>query len=137
MKILRKALVASTETITFLTLALPVLAANDIDITNVQGLAKFEIGNFVTAVIRLIIIVAFVIAFIFLLIGGIRWITAGGETKAVEGARNMVTGALVGLIIVLSAFVIIRLVETFFGVSVISGPITLPTVQQGGGGSTP
>jgi hypothetical protein len=136
MKILKKALVVGGETIAFLSLALPVWAQWDpgtIQITTVPGLADFTIANFVTALIRLIIIIAFIIAFIFLLIGGIRWITAGGETKAVEGARNMVTGALVGLIIVLAAFAIIRLIEFFFGVTIISGPITLPTVQTGGG----
>jgi hypothetical protein len=134
MKILKKALVAGTEAVVFLSLTLPVWAAKDIDITGVQGLAKFEVADFVTAIIRLIIIIAFVVAFIFLLIGGIRWIIAGGETKAVEGARNMVTGALVGLIIVLAAFAIIRLVEFFFSISIISGPISLPTVQTGGAG---
>lgn len=127
----KKALIAATEILMFFPFALPVWAAEPpIDISNIPGLANFELANFVTAVIRVIIIAAFIIAFVFLLIGGIKWILAGGETKAVEGARNMVTGALVGLIIVLAAFVIIKLIETFFNVTIISQPIKLPTVNE-------
>jgi hypothetical protein len=82
-------------------------------------------------VIRVILIAAFVIAFIFLLVGGVRWILAGGDKQAVEGARNMVTGALIGLVVVLAAFAIIRLVEIFFGIQIITGPtLVIPNIQS-------
>lgn len=84
----------------------------------------------IRAIIQFILVVAFVLAFIMLLIGGIRWITAGGDEKAVGSARNMITAALIGLVVVLVAFALIKLVETFFGVSIISGGVTIPTVQN-------
>lgn len=89
-----------------------------------------EIIPIIQAIIRFILLVAFIIAFIMLLIGGIRWILAGGDEKAVAGARNTITAALIGLVIVLVAFAIIKLVETFFGVTIIGGTVTVPTVQQ-------
>ena len=82
----------------------------------------------VRAVIRFILIVAFVLAFIFLIIGGIRWITAGGDEKGVAGARGMITGALIGLVIVLVAYALIRLVETFFNVPILSETTEVPTI---------
>lgn len=91
-----------------------------------------QTGNIVVVVqfiIRLIILVAFVIAFLMLIIGGIRWIMAGGDEKAVEKARNTITAALIGLVIILIAYAIIRIVETFFNVSIISGNVTIPTIQ--------
>src|SRR3990167_2035394 len=91
-----------------------------------------DIVAIIRAVIQFILIVAFVLAFIMLLIGGIRWITAGGDEKGVAGARNMITAALIGLVIVLVAYAIILLVETFFGVKIISGGITIPTVETTG-----
>lgn len=81
-------------------------------------------------IIRFILIVAFVLAFIFLIIGGIRWITAGGDEKGVAGARGMITGALIGLVIVLVAFALIRLVETFFGFDIIGTGVTIPKVSD-------
>lgn len=82
--------------------------------------------NILRAGIQFILVIAFVLAFIFLLIGGLRWITAGGDEKAIGSARNMITAALIGLVIILVAYAIIRLVEIFFGVNIVTGGITLP-----------
>lgn len=90
-----------------------------------------NIINVVQFVIRFILIVAFVLAFVMLLVGGIRWIMAGGDEKAVEKARNTITAALIGLVIVLIAFALIRIVETFFNVTIISGAVTIPQVIPG------
>jgi len=111
-------------------LALTSVAAAQLVITDATSgtLPNFSVEQFITWAIRIIIIAAFIISFIFLLIGGIRWIIAGGEEKAIGTARGMVTGALIGLVIVLSAFAIIKLIETFFGVIIISGTITIPTI---------
>ena len=89
-----------------------------------------NIVKVVRAVISFILVVAFVAAFIFLLIGGLRWITAGGDEKAVASARNMITAALIGLVIVLVAYAIIRLVEIFFGVSIITDGIAIPQITD-------
>lgn len=82
----------------------------------------------IRGVVQFILVIAFVIAFIMLLVGGIRWIVAGGDEKAVAGARSTITAALIGLVIVLVAFALIRLVETFFNVSILTGGVTIPTV---------
>ena len=88
-----------------------------------------NIVSVIRAIIQFILVVAFVLAFVFLLIGGIRWITAGGDEKNVAAARNMITAALIGLVVVLVAFALIKLVETFFGVSIISNGVVIPRVE--------
>src|SRR3989304_937666 len=89
-----------------------------------------DIVAIIRAVIQFILVVDFVLAFVMLLIGGIRWITAGGDEKGVAGARNMVSAALSGLVIVVVAFAIILLVETFFNVKIISGGVSIPNITQ-------
>lgn len=88
-----------------------------------------NIVSVIRAIIQFILVVAFVLAFIMLLIGGIRWITAGGDEKAVGSARNMITAALIGLVVVLVAYALIKLVETFFGVNIISEGVTIPNIR--------
>ena len=88
-----------------------------------------NVVSVVRAIIQFILVVAFVLAFIMLLIGGIRWITAGGDEKAVGSARNMITAALIGLVVVLVAYALIKLVETFFGVNIITGGVNIPTIN--------
>lgn len=78
----------------------------DLSTTNIPGL----IGQ----VINFAFIIAIIIALIFLIYGGIKWITSGGEKTDVEGARNHVIAAVVGLIIVFLSYVIINIVVTFF-----------------------
>lgn len=80
----------------------------------------------VKGIIQFILIIAFVIAFIMLIIGGLRWILAGGDEKSVEKARNTITAALIGLVIVLVAYAIIRIVEVFFNVTLITGAVSVP-----------
>src|SRR3989344_2910407 len=87
-----------------------------------------NIVSVIRTIIQFILVVAFVLAFVMLLIGGIRWITAGGDEKAVGSARNMITAALIGLVIVLVAYALIKLVETFFGINIISGGVNIPQI---------
>ena len=114
-------------------LAIPavVLANGDRPVVPADTLGKVtDIVAVVRAIIQFILVVAFVAAFIMLLIGGIRWITAGGDEKGVASARNMITAALIGLVVVLVAYAIIRLVELFFGFNIITGGVTIPTVTD-------
>jgi hypothetical protein len=103
-------------------------AQTDIVPTQLTTTSTSNIILIVRAIIQFILIAAFVIAFIMLLVGGIRWILAGGDEKAVAGARGTITAALIGLVIVLVAFALIRLVETFFGIDILTGGVEIPTV---------
>lgn len=84
----------------------------------------------VRGIIKFILLLAFVIAFIMLLVGGIRWIMAGGDEKSVEKARNTITAALIGLVVILVAYALIRIVEIFFGVNVISNGVAIPVFNS-------
>lgn len=110
-------------------MALPASAAAQTQIIPETIRPINNIVNVVSGAIQFILVVAFVLAFVFLILGGVRWIVAGGDEKAVAGARGMITAALIGLVIVLVAFAIIRLVEIFFQVQIISGGVTIPTIN--------
>jgi len=51
-------------------------------------------------------------------IGGISWINAGGDPKALEAARGRITHAVIGLVIVVGAFVLSLLVTRVLGINV-------------------
>ncbi len=87
--------------------------------TNLSGEA-FTAGNLVSSLISIVMVIAAVLFFFMLVIGGIRWITSGGDKGQTEGARNQITAALVGLVIVFSAWAIIKLIGTFFGVNLLN-----------------
>lgn len=93
-----------------------------------EDLLQITIPEMVPVIIRVIFILAALVALVFLIIGGIKWITAGGDKAATESARATITSALVGLMIVLAAYAIIRLIEFFFGVSILE--LKIPSIKQ-------
>ena len=67
-----------------------------------------------------------IVLFIFLLVGGFKFITSGGDPKAAEGARKTITAAIAGLVIILVSYLIMVLIYKITGVDVTSFKITLP-----------
>jgi hypothetical protein len=58
-----------------------------------------------------------VLFFVFYLIyGGIQWISSGGDKGQMEQARSKIFNALIGIIVLLSFFAILNIVECFFGI---------------------
>jgi amino acid transporter len=54
--------------------------------------------------------IAFGIAVIFLIIGGFRYITAGGNEESVEKGKSSVINALIGIVIIVLSYVIVNVV---------------------------
>lgn len=71
----------------------------------------------IPGVIQLLLTVSFVMAFIFLLWGGISWSMSGGNKEALESARQKVTHAVIGLVVVLLSFLIVYTVGDAFGLN--------------------
>ncbi|EKE12944.1 MAG: hypothetical protein ACD_13C00113G0005 [uncultured bacterium] len=85
---------------------------------NLDKLTGLELNDIIGGGIRLIVVVAAVIFFFILVIGGIKWIASGGDKAQTESARNQITAALVGLVIVFAAWAIVALINTFFGINI-------------------
>ena len=88
-------------------------------------------GVILGSVIQFIFIIAVILALAFIIYGGIRWITSGGDKGGVETARNTIISAIIGLIVVVLAyFVINNLVLPFLGIEGF-GQIRVPTIFGG------
>jgi len=83
-------------------------------------LAGYGIGQIASWLITMALVVAGIVFFFMLVVGGIRWILSGGDKANTEGARNQITAALIGLIIVFSAWAIATLLNTAFGVNILN-----------------
>lgn len=92
------------------------------------NLSSNNLGGIVGAAVTFILIIAVLIALFFLIWGGIRWITSGGDKAKVESARGTIIAAIVGLIIAFLAFFILSLALGFFGLSL--GNLQLPSLAN-------
>lgn len=107
------------------------LLAQDIKLQPGQGsqfntLGNLTVPSLISGFIRLTIVVAAIVFFFILVFGGIQWIASGGDKAQTEAARNRITAALVGLVIVFAAWAIVALINTFFHVDIFS--LALPSV---------
>lgn len=86
------------------------------------GGVNVGINELIAFVINAIIVIGIVLSLVFLLYGGVRWILSGGDKGKVDAARSAIVAAIVGLIIVILAYVIINAVlQVFTGTTLTSG----------------
>lgn len=76
--------------------------------TNLCSTAIFTSGPGVA--IAFIIAFSIIASLIVMILGGIRWITSGGDKQKMTSARSTIIAAIVGLIISLASFFIVNFV---------------------------
>ena len=95
------------------------------DVATIQG-AECLIANVFIVIITLIGLVGFVM-FIF---GALKWMLSGSDAQGVKKASSTMLYSVVGLVVALSAFIIINLIADFTGVNVIRY-FQIPTSTRG------
>jgi len=100
----------------FLSAAISVFA-DDISIAVPQptNLPIGDVGKLLSGAIGFILVIAALAAFIFLIWGGIQWITSGGDKASVEAARSRILAAIIGLFVVFAAWALMSILGEFFG----------------------
>lgn len=129
---MRKIFTAISAAAGFLSLASTKVFAQAVGAVNQTGIPFTDLGNLIRNILAVLFFVAGLAAFIFLIIGGIQYITAGGDPKAAASARDRITGAIVGLIIVVAAFAIVLILERVFGIRIVSG-VVFPVAERTAG----
>jgi hypothetical protein len=56
--------------------------------------------------------------FVMLIVGGFKFLTSGGDPKAAAGAKNTMTYAIIGIVMMAVAYLIFSLIEYFTGVNI-------------------
>ena len=77
-------------------------------------------SQYIYTIVSALMAIALVLVLIFLIWGAFDWITSAGEKGKTESARNKMTGAIAGLFILSSVFVIFTLIQNVFGVEILS-----------------
>jgi len=64
--------------------------------------------------------------FVLLLVGGFKYMTAGGDPKAIDSAKKTLTSAIAGLLIVVLSYLVLVFIGTFTGVDLTQFKIVNP-----------
>ena len=91
------------------------------EVLTIQGF-EYIFENIVSVILAL----AGIVLFILLIVGGIKLITAGGESPKIQAARNALTFAIGGIILIALSFLILRVIYIITGVDVTQFKIFQP-----------
>lgn len=75
-----------------------------------EGDAEERVNDIIKLVINIFSLIVGVISVIMIIIGGLKYITSGGDSGNVSGAKNTILYAVIGLVVVALAQVIVRFV---------------------------
>ena len=77
-------------------------------------------GEFIGGILGGIMVIAAVLVLLYLLWGAFEWITSGGDKGKVEKARDKITQAVVGLIVLSATTAIFMLLQSFLGICILN-----------------
>lgn len=100
----------------FVTSAPAVLAQNT-TVSDIKTPSFFfdDVGILINKALNFVMVLGALLVFMYLIWGGIEWITSGGDKGKTEAARNKITAAVLGLIVLAAAWAILGLVLKFLG----------------------
>ena len=80
-----------------------------------RSITLAEIINFG---LSLLFAIGMLASLFFLILGGISWITSGGDKEKLEKSRKTIIFAIIGLIIILLSVIVMNLIGDFLGVRI-------------------
>ena len=86
-----------------------IFGVNDL---NNSGLGTADIKTTVQKILNVILGFLGIIATLIILLGGFKWMTSQGNTDKVDEAKKLIGAGVVGLIIILAAYAIVKFVLT-------------------------
>src|SRR5438105_3750420 len=76
--------------------------------------------SYVGVLVGVLYFIAILLALGFLAYGGIKWISSEGDAKNIAGARTMIRNAVIGLVLVFFSFLIVNVISSVLGVSLLA-----------------
>lgn len=76
--------------------------------------AALSLTQIATNTLQFLLSIIGVIAIIMLVIGGLAYLTSGGDSKRADVGKEIVKNALIGIAIVMSALILVKQIAAFF-----------------------
>ncbi len=87
--------------------------------TTGDGVATIgSLASVFSNILQAVVAISGILLFIMLVIGGFNFLFSSGDQKKLEKAKGTVTNAIIGLIVLVCAYLILLVIKTFTGVDV-------------------
>lgn len=118
---MKKYLAAASTATFYLATVASVYAQGNLDVkldSPIEGAGNIQLNNIPAFIVNGLFYVGIFLAIVYLLFGGIKWMTSGGDKAKVDSARKHIISAIVGLVVVVGTFAILRILGTILGVNI-------------------
>ena len=88
-----------------------------------------DFGDLINDLLKIVLAIGALLVFAYLIWGGIEWITSGGDKGKTESARNKITAAVIGLIILAASYAILLLALSLIGAGDLNTVLQRATVD--------
>jgi len=82
--------------------------------------ADYLVGSVVGEILRYVFGFAGLAAFLFIVYAGFQFLISKGDPKQIEEAKNKLTQAIIGFLIVFASYWIVQIIEVILGVKIVS-----------------
>lgn len=90
-------------------------AAFNLGVNRPGNIKITNVGTMIQSALSIVMLIAGILVFAYLIWGGIEWLTSGGDKQKTEDAKKRITSALTGLAIIGASWAIMLLIGNFFG----------------------
>lgn len=92
-----------------------------------KGVATIScLSSLVQTAIQTVMAFAGIVFFVMLISGGYMFLFSGGDQKQLEKARGTLTSAIIGLVLLVSGYIILSLIQGLTGVKVTEFNLNIP-----------
>ena len=81
---------------------------------------------FIKNSLNAVYVVVGLMTFIYLILGGFKYITAAGDTKVIQEASKQITGAIMGLVIIIASYAFVSVIGSVLGVPIFNPVFKAP-----------
>lgn len=108
------------------------------ELANLSGgpVVQTNLGTIVGSFVGTAITIGAVAALGYMTLGGVNWVTAGGDKGKVEKARERIMQSVVGLAVLAGMWALFSVVQYFFGIRILGGAGAANNQPGGGSNNT-
>ncbi len=87
------------------------------------GMVYRDFSSFLNLLLPVVFVIAGLILLFLLIGGGFSIIASGGNAKNVEQGKNQIMGAIIGFLVIFSAYWVIQIIQTLTGVQILNSTL--------------
>ena len=84
-----------------------------------------DLGRLMSSGVQMALIASGILVLAFIIYGGISYLVAAGDKELMTKSQRIITNAIAGMLVVVAAFAVTKIIEIVFGIRILSG-IILP-----------